>query len=232
MRLKRIVFTGLISCLLSVEINAQIDESQAGAWYMYFWNTTFKESTWGMQGDIQYRNWNIMGDLEQLLLRGGVTYQPKSTSLKLTLGLAHVSTGVFGDSKATFRETRIYQEALLPQKVCNRLYMVHRFRFEQRFVENQDFRTRWRYNVFANIPLNQNDLNKGAAYFAFYNELFINGERNIGNGNSVELFDRNRLYLALGYSFTDNLKIQGGFMKQRTDSWAKNQLQLSLHHKF
>ena len=36
--------------------NAQIDEDKLGAWYMYFFNTTFKESSWGVQGDIQHRN--------------------------------------------------------------------------------------------------------------------------------------------------------------------------------
>ena len=66
--------------------NAQIDEDKLGAWYMYFFNTTFKESSWGVQGDIQHRNWNIAGDLEQLLLRGGITYKPKNVAVKLTLG--------------------------------------------------------------------------------------------------------------------------------------------------
>lgn len=55
---------------------AQTNEDKLGAWYMYFFNTPFKESSWGIQGDIQYRNWNIAGDLEQLLLRGGITYTP------------------------------------------------------------------------------------------------------------------------------------------------------------
>ena len=44
-----------------------------GAWYMYFFNTTINESLWGIQGDIQFRNWDMGGDLEQLLLRGGLT---------------------------------------------------------------------------------------------------------------------------------------------------------------
>ena len=38
---------------------------------------------------------------------------------------------------------------------------------------------------------------KKTLYLALYNELFINGQRDIGNSNSVELFDRNRAYAAL-----------------------------------
>ena len=51
--------------------DGQVDESQIGAWYMYFFNTSHEKSKIGFQGDVQYRNWNIAGDLEQLLLRGG-----------------------------------------------------------------------------------------------------------------------------------------------------------------
>ncbi|MDN5201920.1 DUF2490 domain-containing protein [Fulvivirgaceae bacterium BMA10] len=218
--------------LLPQKLFSQIDEDQLGAWYMYFWNTSIKESAWGFQGDIQYRNWDLIGDLEQLLLRGGLTYQPNNTPVKFTLGYGYVSTGEFGSGTNTVTESRIYQEALIPQKLGGRFYVTHRFRFEQRFVESQDFRTRWRYNVFLNVPLNKKDLQPGAVYIAFYNELFINGQRNIGDGRMVELFDRNRTYGALGYSVKEGLRVQFGLMRQKTNSWSKKQLQLSLHHKF
>ncbi len=202
-----------------------------GAWYMYFFNTTFKESSWGVQGDIQYRNWDIAGDLEQLLLRGGVTYKPENVDIKLTLGYGNVTTGSFGSDNSTVAESRIYEEALFPVQFGNRFYTNHRFRFEQRFVENQEIRTRYRYNLFLNIPLNKTAMKKNVIYLALYNELFINGQRNIGNDNNVEIFDRNRFYTALGYVLDKGLRIQLGIMNQTTDNWSKNQLQLSFHQK-
>lgn len=210
----------------------QFDEDQTGAWYMYFWNTTIKEGPLGFQGDIQYRNWDIIGDLEQLLIRGGVTYQPENAQIKFTLGYGSITTGEFGPGDATFYESRIYQEALLPQNVGKRFHITHRFRYEQRWVENQDFRTRYRYNLFLNIPFNKTDLSPGAVYLALYNELFINGQRDIGEGREVEYFDRNRAYAALGYSIKEGLRAQLGYMEQTTDNWSKGQLQVSLHHTF
>lgn len=68
-------------------------------------------------------------------------------------------------------------------------------------------------------------------YLALYNEIFINGQRNIGNGNSVEIFDRNRIYIAMGYMIRKGLKIQLGIMNQSTDNWRKNQFQFSFHQK-
>tara|TARA_B100000524_G_scaffold5523_1_gene3694 strand:- start:26319 stop:27017 length:699 start_codon:yes stop_codon:yes gene_type:complete len=222
----------IISFLIPNISNAQEKNDQLGAWYMYFYNTNFKESPWGIQGDLQYRNWNLGGDLEQLLIRSGVTYKPKNTQVKFTLGYGNITTGVNGSSDETSGEHRIYQEALYPVKFGSRIYTNHRFRYEQRFVENQDLRTRYRYNLFINVPLNKKTLEKKAIYLALYNEIFINGQRNIGNNNSVEIFDRNRAYAALGYVIRNGFRVQFGIMNQTTDNQGKNQFQLSLHHKF
>ena len=230
--MKKSIFLIIISfCFFqSVSVEAQIDEDKLGAWYMYFFNTTFKESPWGIQGDVQFRNWNIGGDLEQLLLRGGLTFKPQKADIKFTLGYGHVTTGAYGSDDSTITENRIYQEALFPVKFGNRVYINNRFRYEQRFVENQDFRTRYRYNLFINIPLNKAAMDKKTIYLALYDEIFINGQRNIGNGKTVEIFDRNRFYIAMGYMIKKGLKIQLGVMNQTTNNWSKNHLQLSFHH--
>ena len=227
---KKIYITLIITTLLFPRVcKSQINEGELGAWYMYFFNTILKESSWGFQGDIQYRNWNVFGDLEQLLLRGGITYKPQKTNIKFTLGYGNVTTGAFGPDNSTTKESRLYQEALYPVKFGNRFYTNHRFRYEQRFVENQDFRTRYRYNLFLNIPLNKSSMESKTLYIALYNELFINGQRNVGSGNTVELFDRNRLYLGMGYIIKNGLKFQLGIMEQKTDNWVKKQLQVSIH---
>lgn len=215
----------------SMNLVAQIDEDQTGAWYMYFFNAGFAESNLGFQGDIQYRNWNLGGDLEQLLLRGGLNYQPAGSNVRFTLGYGNITTGAMGESTAASSEHRIYQEALLPHNPFPRVSLTHRFRYEQRFVEDQDFRTRYRYTLFMNVPLNKLSVEPGAVYLAFYNELFINGQRSIGENREVELFDRNRTYLGIGYGILDNLRVQAGWMLQTTDNWSKGQLQVSLHHR-
>ena len=223
----------LLSCLLAGQssLTAQtVDENQLGAWYMYFFGTTFGDGPWGIQGDAQFRYWDFGSDLEQLLLRGGLTYTPEGTTTKLTLGYANITSGTPGASSDKSYENRIYQEALLPQKIGKRIYLTHRFRYEERFVEDQDFRTRYRYNIFLNLPLNATELARGTFYLALYNELFINGQTDIGDGRTVQRFDRNRTYLGVGYGLRDNLRAQFGWMKQSTVAWSKQQLQFSAHH--
>ncbi|WP_299114209.1 DUF2490 domain-containing protein [uncultured Winogradskyella sp.] len=220
-----------IFCISFLVSNAQVDQSQTGAWYMYFYSHQFKNSQFGIQGDFQYRDWQGLGDKEQLLLRSGFTYMPKNANIKFTLGYGNVTSGVPGESDDTSSESRIYQEALFNSKF-GRFYLTHRFRYEQRFVENQDFRTRYRYNLFLNIPINKKELSPKAIYAALYNELFINGQQDIGNNQTVELFDRNRTYLGFGYVLNEKIRFQLGWMNQKTNTWGKGQLQLSMHHKW
>jgi len=231
--MKKIIFTCLFLALgLSTMAQTGPDEDQLGAWYMYFFNKKFGDSRFGIQGDYQFRFWNLTSDLEQILLRTGATYRPKNADILFTLGYANITTGTFGESDATFIENRMYQEALLSQKIGSRFLLTHRFRYEQRWVENQDFRTRYRYNLFLNVPFNNTQLGKNTVYLALYNEIFINGQLQIGEDRRVEYFDRNRTYLGVGYSITNNLRIQGGWMKQTTANWSKGQSQLSIHHSF
>ncbi len=232
--MKRSVLLALTLTLFSLPQTtlAQFNEDQLGAWYMYFYSASFKEGPWGIQGDAQFRNWNLGGDLEQLLLRSGLTYTPEAANIKFTLGYANITTGAFGEDNSTVGEHRIYQEALFPVRFARRFYTNHRFRYEQRFVDDQDLRTRFRYNLFLNIALSKQEMDPQTIYLALYNELFVNGQREIGNGHTVELFDRNRFYSAVGYVIEKGKKVQLGVMNQTTDNWSKNQLQLSFHHAF
>lgn len=230
--LKTIAFLMCFGLLPQLSL-AQIDQGQTGLWSMYFWNASFDDSVFGAQGDIQYRQWEVGEDLEQLLLRGGLTWRPKSMqNTLLTLGYANITSGTFGPSDAQSTENRIYQEALLGQKPASWLHLRHRFRFEQRWVEDQDFRTRFRYAIFADVPLNGIDPGPGSIYLSLYNEVFVNGERDIGGDNEVQLFDRNRSYAALGYGLNHGLRVQAGYMHQESANFGKGQLQLSLHQNF
>jgi hypothetical protein len=213
-------------------VQAQVDEGQLGAWYMLFWSARAGQSPLGVQGDVQFRNWDTLGDLEQLLVRAGIMLHPSSSGASFTLGAAHVTSGTFGSDASTSSEFRLYQEALFPQQVGGRAAVRHRLRTEQRWVEGQDVRTRLRYAVFIDLPLNSPRVAPGAWYLAAYDEVFINGETDVGQGQTVKRFDRNRLYGALGLMPRAGYRIQAGYMLQSTATIHKGQLQLSLHRSF
>ena len=211
---------------------SQIDQGQEGAWYSYAWTDRFEDSRFGWQGDIQERFWDIDSDLEQRLVRAGGTWTPVNGTARYSLGAAHIRSSAFGPGNADTEEVRLYQEAFLPQTLAERFFLSHRWRLEQRDVEGQDLRNRLRYFIGLNVPLNQATLGKGAMYLAFYNELFVNLERDIGNQRGVNYFDRNRAYAALGYSLSDRTRLQAGYMWQQTDGIGKGQFQLNLFQNF
>ena len=65
---------------------------------MLFWSKSFDNSRLGLQGDIQYRQWDVGSDLEQLLLRGGLTYRPESAAnILFTGGYANITSGTLND---------------------------------------------------------------------------------------------------------------------------------------
>jgi len=229
-RTKGLAVLGLL--LLADGARAQVDEDELGAWYMYLWNVRLEDSRLGFQGDVQHRNWDRGGDLEQLLIRGGLAWRPENRRGTYTFGLAHITSGAYGTSDAKSREERLYQEALLPQVLGRRVQLTHRIRFEQRWVDGQDFRTRLRYFFGLNYPFKSDTLGAGVWYLAFYNELFANLEHDIGDGRRVDTFDRNRLYLAAGYGLSDSLRMQVGYMRQKTDALSKGQFQLSFLQAF
>ncbi|WP_031427969.1 DUF2490 domain-containing protein [Flavimarina sp. Hel_I_48] len=209
---------------------AQETEGKLGGWYAYVFNTKFGDSQFGAMGDFQYRLHGLGNDFQQLILRGGLTYRPKDSGITLLAGYSYFSSGVLGDVESTFSEHRPYQDALLSQQVWGNVFVVHRFRLEERFVEDQDFRTRFRYMVSARLPLNQKTLTKDAFFLVALNEVFINGQKDIGNDRNVTLFDRNWLAGGIGYAFTDKLRLEATYMRESTESRNKGQLWFTLFH--
>ena len=221
----RLLFTALFF-LVTTSANCQSSDNEdfektTGIWYMLFYHKQFSGSQFGVQGDFQERNWDLDGDFEQRLIRNGLTFKPKESNFLFTLGYGNIQSGVFGSDSSRTKEHRIYQEALIPWKISDRVSTSHRYRFEQRWIEENKMKTRHRYNLFLNIALNQNSFEKGTIYLALYGEIFLYSWNII--------VDRLRVYSAIGYEFAQGSKLQFGVMRQYVSSIPKNQLQLSLH---
>tara|TARA_R110002020_G_scaffold154714_5_gene335119 strand:+ start:17681 stop:18388 length:708 start_codon:yes stop_codon:yes gene_type:complete len=218
--------------LLSGTSFAQEGEPELGAWYVYIGNTDFKESHFGVMGDVQYRNYSVFSDFQQFIARGAVSYSFENMPLKVATGYGFFNSGTFGESDAKFQENRIHQDFIWSQQLGKHIYTSHRIRLEERFVDDQDFRTRARYMLAIKVPLTKSDLSKNSVYFSGYSEVFINGQKNIGNGRKVTLFDRNWSFAGLGYSISDQLRFEAGYMRETTSSQSKGQLTFTLFQTF
>lgn len=199
-------------------------ESDLGNWIMYFGNKQIN-SKFNWHHEVQYRNYNVVGDLEQLLLRTGIGYNLTENNNNILLGYGYIlSENYIGDTddKMDINEHRIYQQFITKQKISI-VSLQHRYRFEQRFVED-DFKLRFRYFLGFNIPVNKKELEGKTFYLSAYNEIFLNTKDNV--------FDRNRLYGGIGYKINQQLRFELGYMNQFLQNTSRDQINIMAYVNF
>ncbi len=210
----------LLSCLLmSFSIMGYAQDSDLGNWLLYFGNKKINTKL-NWHHEVQYRNFNAIGDLEQLLLRTGIGYNltENNNNLLLGYGFIHSQNFVdFSDDKVNVNEHRIFQQFITRQSL-GRVKLQHRYRFEQRWIEDSDFRLRFRYFLSLNIAINNVDIVDNTWYGSVYNEIFINDDQVI--------FDRNRLYFGIGYKLNKTAKFEIGYMNQFLNNDNRDQINL------
>ena len=203
--------------LLPVTVAAQQDGT--GNWLMYF-GTNKVSDKFSIHTEVQYRNHSITpNNIEQLLLRTGLNYH-FSKKASVTAGYGYI-TSYLNESENNgpdIREHRIWEQFILTNRV-GRVKFEHRYRIEQRFIEDY-YRDRFRYRLMLFIPLNNNELIKNTWFIGLYDEIFIKTEN--------KFFDRNRLYGALGYIFNKDLSVQAGMLHQQLQLTGKWYFQFAL----
>jgi len=220
--LKHVFFLFLFLVFLTPRI-ATAQDSNLGNWLIYIGNKKLNNK-WNIHNEVQYRNYNAVGDLEQLLLRTGLGYNITENN-NILLGYGYIlSENYIGetDDKVSVNEHRIFQQFTTKQKV-GKIGLSHRYRFEQRFVED-DFKMRLRYFLGVKVPLQYRKDEKNPLYFSVYNEVFLNIESSV--------FDRNRVYAGLGYTFSKALRLELGYMNQFFETSGRDQINLVMFVNF
>lgn len=211
--MKKILFL-----LFLFSFGAFAQNSDVGNWFVYFGNKQI-DNRWNWHHELQYRNYNFVGDTDQLLIRTGIGYNLSENNNNVLLGYGFVYnepyTGV-EENKRSFIEHRLYQQFLTKQ-TFGRVSLSHRYRFEQRFIE-EDFKLRVRYFLAANIAINNLKMEDKTWYASLYNEIFLQPGENV--------FDRNRVFVGIGYRFNNNIRTEVGVLNQRTSSVSRNQLNI------
>ena len=215
--MKKIVGIVAVLVLFIVPKTSNAQESDFGNWLIYIGSKKLN-SKWNIHNEIQYRNYDAISDLEQLLLRTGLGYNITEKN-NILLGYGYIlSENYIGDTddKVSVNEHRIFQQFTTKQSV-GRLKLSHRYRFEQRFVES-DFKMRFRYFLSLNYPLGLTEEKDYKFYLSAYNEIFLNTKSSI--------FDRNRLYGGIGYKLNKNLRFELGYMNQFFETSGRDQLNI------
>lgn len=198
-------------------------KSTTGAWYTYIGNQKLGDK-FNLHTEVQYRNYDFGGDLEQLLLRTGVG-RDLGTKANILFGYAYSFSESYksgSEVKLKTEENRIFQQILLKQKE-GPFFITHRCRFEERFL-SAGIKTRFRYYLLVNLPLNDKELIGKTFYLSAYDELFLNTHSNF--------FDRNRIFGGIGYFINSDFKVELGLMKQVFETNSRSQVLINFVNTF
>ena len=193
-------------------------DSDLGNWLIYVGNKKLNKG-FNIHNEIQYRNYNVIGDLEQLLLRTGLGYNLTENNHNILFGYGYILSKNYvidTDEKIAVEEHRIFQQFTTKQSI-GKTGITHRYRIEERFVES-DFKLRFRYFLGIKIPLQNKENENNSFYLSAYNEIFLSADSPV--------FDRNRIYGGLGYQVLNNLKFELGYMNQIFESSNRDQINL------
>lgn len=200
-------------------VKAQNDgQDDLGAWAMVFTKNTISEKM-SIHAEAQYRYYEFGSNFNQLLLRTALNYDISDNAMA-SFGYGYITTdGTFeeleGEENTT--ENRIYQQLVLRNKI-GKLKFSHRYRLEQRFINNpvsgNDTQHRARYFLRLTYPLSKR------FYLTAYDEIFINLQ--------APTFGQNRLYGALGVHINDDIRFETGFLKNHIGNRNFERLQVAI----
>lgn len=208
MRAIKIIILILLSVKLNiVEAQQRIESVNHDGWYMYFGNHRISDKI-SIHTEYQWRRNQWIEKWQQSLLRLGVDYHLRDNAI-VSVGYGSITTYPYGEQHCLnpYHENRIWQTVLLKQNF-GRIYLSHRYRLEHRFtdtykvdengsinIDKVNYTNRMRYMLSVTLPLNKKELQKDAVFIRCYDEAFAS----FGSNAQRNIFDQNRLYIALGY---------------------------------
>lgn len=212
----------LLLALLPLGLLAQ--NTIPGGWMLFLGNIPLKNDAWQLFTDVQLRDKQLVHNHDQMLLRLGLT-RKINAHYAATIGFANI---LFYADELPLHEPRMVENRYWAQMAYtndwgNGRYHL-RYRFELRDLEGAvPFRSRLRVQGWQPLPTYLNYKNRFRVHA--YNELFVNTQ---GSGWQ---YDRNRLYVSLGYKCSHLWEVQmGGLYQDVRQIGAKGYIQLGVFY--
>ncbi len=220
--LKYFILVGLF-CIIQHAFSQVSVTKQYQNWTQYFLNIRLTDR-WSVNGDALFRWKDLNGRKFQTGVRGSISYHFKQPVM-FSAGYVYFIHFPIEKTSITVnrREQRPWQQLMITNKF-GRVQFLHRYRFEQRFIEKASgnvltggygFHFRARYQLNVQYPINKKEITGGTLFAFGFNEIFVN----FGKEIVYNYFDQNRVALGLGYqitkSFAGTLAYQYIWQQQR-----------------
>ena len=192
--------------LLLISQIAFSQTSDFGSWNVI--NTRLSlTDRWSVFNELQLRSQSFYSNHFYYEVKGGVSYAVnKNFTFLLGTGkyVTYSDGGSFTKPVAS-NETRFWQQVAM-NHFLERLKFEHRYRVEQRWYKDGNYRNRFRYRLNVALPINNNKIGPKTFYLASFDEIFLT--------NKAPYFERNRFFAGVGYQFLKWLTVQPGYVYQ------------------
>lgn len=196
------------------QLSAQQHMNRNGYWLAYVGDNKIN-SRFGVHSEAQLRNLGVKNNsMQSAFVRTGFHYYTSSTSM-VSLGYGYFSNEPSDESQylPKSRENQIWEQ-LISRKKTDKVFMEHRYRMEHRRIENLSSQTikishRFRYRFQAIIPFYSISPYLRHFFCVAWDEIFLNA-----SSRTEEIFDRNRVFMGLGYQVSPKMNFQLGYVYQ------------------
>lgn len=217
-----VFFTLSISCFGQVE-EARFGEARSGLWLGSYTKLRLGEKIY-YYAETHYRRQNsagnrldFAGSMGKIYNRHGINYLVNKY-FEVTAGPVLVLNYAQDPTDPKFErmvpEYRIWHQYLLIQPQMGRVKIYHQFRFEHRFRRSLEiakpeymYTTRYRYKIYAYIPLNKPYLAEKTFYLSPSVEVFLHSGETVAANPLEDL----RIYPVLGYIINENYMVSAGY---------------------
>lgn len=209
-----VLFFILISFLPT---RAQEVHGEPDVWFLLLNHYKINDS-WSVGNEFHMRYSDYLNEEEQLLIRPFVNFHA-NPNVVLTAGYTFINTYPYGKYPlpANKPENNFWEQVTVIQDV-NKTNIQHRYRWEHRWqgdlvqngvngpfeVDGFSYSNRFRYRLTVRRPISDK------FFINIFDELWIGMDQKLRN----VAYDRNWLYLALGYQITDKISVQTAYLHQ------------------
>jgi hypothetical protein len=180
-------------------------QSDLGSWNILNFNLKLN-SKWNVFMETQLRSLSFYDQFHYYEYKTGATYKIKN-SVSITTGVGSYNTYSEGgnfENPIQNKEIRSWFQLNMKNDL-DFVILEHRYRAEQRFTSN-GYRNRFRYRLGAIVPINNKQVVPKTFYVSAWNEIFFT--------DNEPYFERNRMFVGLGYEFSKQLAVQTGYIHQ------------------
>ncbi|AHM58546.1 hypothetical protein D770_01360 [Flammeovirgaceae bacterium 311] len=216
----------LFCCIVEVQAQAQQQKeiaSSTNGWFLLMNEFRFSPK-WFLSTEVHLRRADhVVNEWQQILLRPAINYRI-TPAIDFGVGYTYIRSFPYGEQplRTIVPENQLWQQLHMRHSI-GKVGLMHRYRLEERWIgsiqpddeggfmiEGSDYAQRFRYRLFARVPLYNIEEGQKQLFISAWDELFINLERDFMFSN----FQQNRIYIGLGYQFSPMVNLQAGYMSQ------------------